>query len=140
MSSLGEERLAESGGKPPQSKGMLSPAKLTQLMVEVIFLLLGALVVWLGATGHINFDRRSILWLVISVGVTAWGLLALRKPGQWRACWQKWNRGGSMVVLGLLMLAISRVPFLWVGKLLAVCGIVLMARGALGSVLLLRQR
>ena len=140
MSSLGEGRVAESGGEPPHSKRMLSPAKLTQLMVEVIFLLLGVLVVWLGATGHINFDRRGIGWLVISVGVAAWGLLALGKPGEWRARWQKWNRRGSMIVLGLLMLAISRVPFLWVGKLLAVCGVVLIARGALGSVLILRQR
>jgi hypothetical protein len=38
------------------------------------------------------------------------------------------------------MLAISRVPFLWVGKLLAVCGLVLILRGALGSVLILKQR
>jgi hypothetical protein len=119
---------------------MLSPAKMTQVMVELIFLLLGVLVVWLGATGHINFDRRSMAWLVISVGVAAWGLLALGKPGQWWARYQKWNRGGSMVVLGLLMLAISRVPFLWVGKLLAVCGAVLILRGALGSVLILKQR
>jgi hypothetical protein len=119
---------------------MVSPARLTQVFVEVIFLLLGVLVLWLGATGYINFDRRSIAWLVISVGVTAWGLLALAKPGEWWARWQKWNRGGSMVVLGLIMLAISRVPFLWVGKLLAIGGVVLILRGVLGSALILKQR
>jgi hypothetical protein len=119
---------------------MFSPAKLTQLAVEMIFLLLGVLVVWLGSTGHINFDRRGMGWLVISLGVAAWGLLALGKPGEWSARWQKWNRGGSMVVLGLLMLAISRVAFLWVGRLLAVCGVVLVVRGILGSALILKQR
>jgi hypothetical protein len=119
---------------------MLSPARLAQLVVEVIFLLLGLLVVWLGVTGHINFDRRSLAWLVISIGVAAWGLLALGKPGEWWVRLQKWNRGGSMVLLGLLMLAISRVPFLWVGKLLAICGLVLIVRGVLGSVLILKQR
>ena len=119
---------------------MISPAKMTQLVVELIFLMLGVLVIWLGVTGLINFDRRSIGWLVISVGVTAWGVLALGKPGEWWARWQKWNRGGSMVLLGLLMLAISRVPFWWVGKLLAVCGAVLVIRGALGSALILKQR
>lgn len=118
----------------------VSPARMTHVAVELIFLLLGVLVVWLGATGHINFDRRSIGWLVISVGVTGWGLMALGKPGPWSERWQKWNRGGSMVVLGLVMLAISRVPFLWVGRLLAVCGVVLLVRGALGAVLLLKQR
>jgi hypothetical protein len=119
---------------------MLSPARLTQVVVELIFLLLGVLVVWLGATGRINFDRRSVGWLVISVGVAAWGLVALGKPGEWWARLQKWNRGGSMLVLGLLMLAISRVPFEWVGRLLAACGLVLILRGALGSVLILKQR
>lgn len=119
---------------------MLSPARLTELLVEVIFLLLGVLVVWLGVAGRINFDRRSIAWLAISVGVAAWGVLALAKPGPWGERWEKWNRGGSMVLLGLIMLAITRVPFLWVGKLLAVCGVVLIARGALALVLILKPR
>ena len=119
---------------------MLTPARLTELLVEVIFLLLGVLVVWLGARGQINFDPRSIGWLVISVGVAAWGLLALAKPGQQWKRLRKWNRGGSMLVLGLVMLAITRVPFEWVGRLLAVCGVVLMVRGVLASVLILKPR
>jgi len=119
---------------------MLSPARLMQITVEIIFVLLGALVVWLGLHGFIHFDPRSVNWLVISIGVLAWGVLAMAKPGQWWARWQKWNRGGSMILLGVLMLAIGRAPLSWVGKLLAVCGIVLILRGALGSLLILRQR
>lgn len=119
---------------------MLSPARISQLMVEVIFVLLGVLVVWLGLTGHINFDRRGIYWFIISVGVAGWGVLALTRPTQWWMRWQKWNRGGSLLLLGLLMVAMTRVPFLWVGKLLAVCGIVLALRGAIGSVLILKQQ
>jgi len=119
---------------------MLSPARLTELTVEVIFVFLGVLVVWLGVTERINFDPRGIYWLAISVGAVAWGLLALAKPGQWWAHWQKWNRGGSLILLGLVMLGISRAPFLWIGKLLAVCGVVLLLRGVLGSVLILKQR
>jgi hypothetical protein len=119
---------------------MLSPARLSQLIVEVIFLMLGVLVVWLGVTGHINFDRRGMYWLIISLGVTAWGLLALARPGQWWMRWQKWNRGGSLVLLGLLMLAMTRVPFDVVGKLLAACGVVLALRGVIGSMLILKQQ
>jgi hypothetical protein len=119
---------------------MLSPARLTQFTVELIFVLLGTLVLWLGLHGRIYFDRRSIAWLVTSVGVIAWGVLAVGKPGLWWARWQKWNRGGSMIVLGLLMLAIAHVPFLWVGKMLALCGVVLILRGVLGSLLILKQR
>ncbi len=119
---------------------MLSPARLTQLLTEVVFLLLGALVVWLAANQRIYFDRHGVSWLVLSVALLAWGLLAVAKPGQFWAKWQKWNRGGSLILLGLLMLAISRAPFDWVVKLLAVAGLVLAVRGLFGSFLILRQR
>ena len=119
---------------------MLSPARLTQLLMEIVFLLLGALVIWLAANGRIYFDRHGVRWLVLSVALIAWGLLALAKPGQFWAKWQKWNRGGSLVLLGVVMLAISRVPFDWAVRLLAAAGVILVARGILGSLLILRQR
>jgi hypothetical protein len=119
---------------------MLSPARLTQFTVEIIFVLLGVLVVWLGLLGHIYFDPRSVSWLVLSIGAVAWGILAVAKPGQWWARWQKWNRGGSLMLLGVLMLVIGRVPFAWVGKFLALCGLILIFRGIAGSLLILKQR
>ncbi len=122
---------------------MLSPARLTQLLTEFVFLLLGVLLLWFAANDRIDFsrfDRRGTSWLVLSVALIAWGLLALAKPGQFWAKWQKWNRGGSLVLLGVVMLSISRVPFDWVVKLLAAAGVILLARGILGSVLILRQR
>lgn len=118
---------------------MLSPARLTQLTIELIFVLLGVLVVWLGLRGQIYFDPRSVSWLALSIGAIAWGVLALGRPGQWWMQWQKWNRGGSMILLGVLMLSIGHVPFVWVGKFLAVCGLVLIVRGVVGSLLVLKQ-
>jgi hypothetical protein len=118
---------------------MLSPARLTQLLTEFIFLLLGVLVIWLAVNGRIYFDRYGVGWLVLSVALIAWGLLALAKPGQFWAKWQKWNRGGSLVLLGVVMLSITRVPFNWAVKLLAVAGLILIVRGILGSLLILRQ-
>ena len=119
---------------------MLTPARLSQLIVEFIFFLLGALVVWLAANGKIYFDRHGVGWLVISVAIAAWGLLALARQGQWWAKWQRWNRGGSLLLLGLLMLAITRVPFPWVAPFLAAAGVILALRGLLGALLILRQR
>ncbi len=118
---------------------MLSPARLTELMVELVFLLLGTLVVWLGLSGRIYFDRHSVSWLVLSVALLAWGLLALARPGPWGARWQKWNRGLSLVILGAIMLAATHVPFLWVGRLLALAGMVLILRGLFGCILILRH-
>jgi hypothetical protein len=122
---------------------MLSPARLTQLLTEFVFLLLGALLLWFAANQRIDFsrfDRRGTTWLVLSVALIAWGILALAKPGQFWAKWQKWNRGGSLVLLGVVMLSISRVPFAWVVKLFAAAGLILVVRGILGSLLILRQR
>jgi len=122
---------------------MLSPARLTQLLTEFVFLLLGALLLWFAANQRIDFsrfDRHSTTWLILSVALIAWGLLALAKPSQFSAKWQKWNRGGSLVLLGVVMLSISRVPFAWVVKLFAAAGLILVVRGILGSLLILRQR
>ncbi|MGB7731814.1 MAG: hypothetical protein WBL50_27610 [Candidatus Acidiferrum sp.] len=119
---------------------MFSPARLTQFTVELIFVLLGVLVVWLGLHQQINFNPHSVSWMAVSIGVIGWGAVALAKPGLWKERWQKWNQGGSMILLGLLMLSIGRVPFGWVGKFLAICGLVLIVRGVAGSLLILRQR
>ena len=76
---------------------MLTPARLTQLMMEVVFILLGALVVWLGAMGHIYFDRRGAAFLIVSLALIAWGVMAFARPVQRWNIWEKWNRGVSLV-------------------------------------------
>ena len=118
---------------------MLSPARLTQLMTEVVFILLGALVVWLGANGRIYFDRRGIAMLVLSVALVAWGLLAFAKPVSRWASWEKWNRGVSLVLLGMILFAITRVPFPWVPRLLIVAGFILITRGLFAALMIFRQ-
>jgi len=119
---------------------MLTPARLTQLLMEVVFLLLGALLVWLAVNQRIAFDRRSTGWLVLSFALIAWGAMAFARPAQFWKKWEKWNRGGSLVLLGLIMLAMSRVPFNRMFPLLILAGAVLIARGVIGSFLILRQR
>jgi hypothetical protein len=118
---------------------MLSSARLSQLLVEFIFVLLGALVVFLAFTGRIFFDRHSPPWLTVSLALIVWGVLAIVRAGSWRSRWEKWNRGASLLLLGVIMLIITRVPFLWVVYLLAAAGIVLIARGLLAMILILRQ-
>jgi hypothetical protein len=119
---------------------MLTPQQVLRITIELLFVLLGGLVVWLGLTGHILFDRRKPGWLLLSVAVILWGLRALYKPVQWWSRTEQWTRGLSLSVLGLMMLAISRVPFLWVGPLLAFAGLLLIVRGLVGFVLILRPR
>ena len=118
---------------------MLKPDRLLQLMIELIFILLGGLFVWLGVTHHIFFDR-GVSWTILSAALILWGLRALYKPGQWWLRWQIWTRGLSLVFLGLVMFAMARVPTLWVPRLLAVAGIILAVRGLIGAALVFKPR
>ena len=118
---------------------MLTPQRLLRIIIEVIFVFLGVLATWLGLSGQLFFDRHTPTWMILSAALIMWGLRALYKPGQWWSRWEHWTRGVSLVVLGVVMLAISRAPFLWVGRLIAIAGVVLVLRGLIGCALILRE-
>jgi EamA domain-containing membrane protein RarD len=122
---------------------MLTPERLLRFIIELIFILLGVLLIWLGLLGPIHgrtVDRHSGAWIVLSVALILWGLRALLNQNQWWARWQNWTRGLSLALLGALMLAIKWVPFVWVGPMLAAGGAILVMRGIVGSALIFRPR
>jgi hypothetical protein len=119
---------------------MLTPERLLRLMIELIFVMLGALVAWMAVVQRIAVDRHSVNWLILSVALILWGVRALYRPGQWWLRWENWTRGLSLALLGILMLVISRVPFLWVAPMLAAAGGLLVLRGIIGSALVFRAR
>jgi hypothetical protein len=120
---------------------MLTPQRALRLMIEVIFVLLGVLVVWLALAGRISDEQRhNISWLILSGALVLWGLRALYGPNKWWARWENWTRGLSLTLLGVVMLAISRVPFPWIAPLLATAGVLMVVRGILGAALVFRPR
>lgn len=119
---------------------MLTPERFLRLAVEVIFVLLGILVVWLGLTGRIFFDRRRPAWFLLSAALVLWGVRVLYSSKKWWASWEGWTRGLSLMLLGAVMLLISRAPFEWVGVLIVSGGVLLALRGIVASVLVLRPR
>jgi hypothetical protein len=119
---------------------ILTPQRMLRLMIEVIFLLLGVLVVWLALTGRILVARHNASWLILGGALILWGLRALYGPNKWWARWENWTRGLSLTLLGVVMLAISRAPFLWVAPLLATAGVLMGLRGIIGAALVFRLR
>ncbi|HYL87001.1 MAG TPA: hypothetical protein VE263_22445 [Candidatus Angelobacter sp.] len=122
---------------------MLTPERLLRFTIELVFVLLGVLLIWLGVRGPIYgrmVDRHSLAWLILSIAIMLWGLRALPRRGQWWVHWESWTRGLSLVFLGILMLTIKWVPFLWVGPMLAAGGGILAARGLIACAFALRPR
>lgn len=122
---------------------MLTPERLLRVIIEIIFVMLGGMLVWLGFRGPLYgriVDRHSVSWLILGVALILWGFRALYKPGQWWRRWENWTRGLSLVLLGSLMLAIIRVPFSWVEPMLMAAGAVLVLRGIVASALIFRPR
>lgn len=119
---------------------MLTHQRILRVVVEILFMLLGGMVVWLGLNGQILVDRHRPSWLILSAAVLLWGLRALYKAGPREYRWEQWTRGISLTLLGIVMLAISRVPFEHVGRLLAVAGGLLVFRGVIVLFLTLRIR
>lgn len=118
---------------------MLTPQRVLRLTIELIFLLLGALVVWLALSGRISVERHRPAWFLLSGVIILWGLRALYGPNKWWARWENWTRGLSLTLLGVVMLIISRVPFVWIGPLLAAAGVVMVLRGLIGAALVFRS-
>ena len=119
---------------------MLNQQNLLRIVIEMIFVLLGSLIIWLGLAGRIIFDASGAPWMILSVALIVWGLRAFWGRGQWWARWEHWTRGLSLILLGSVMIAIARAPFGYVGRLMAVAGTVLVLRGLINSVLVLRPR
>jgi hypothetical protein len=119
---------------------MLRPEQLIRVVIELIFVLLGGLVVWLGVTNQIFFDRRTPAWMILSVALILWGVYAFARPARGWLRGERWTRGVSLVSLGIVMLVITRVPFLMIGKLFAVAGVILALRGIVGMALILKPR
>jgi hypothetical protein len=119
---------------------MLKPQQILRTTIELLFVLLGGLVIWLGLSGQLFFDRRKPSWLILSIAIIVWGLRALYKPAPRSSPAERWARGLSLTLLGMVMLVISRAPFRWLGPLVASGGLVLGVRGLVSLALIFRPQ
>jgi hypothetical protein len=124
---------------PDLETPMPTPATLFRLLSEFIVLLLGALLILLALTRPVGLPGRPVAMVILGVVLIYWGARAIARPGVEADRLQSRIRAGSLILVGLLVLAIRYVPPRSAELLLALAGGVLVIRGLVGGVLLARR-
>jgi hypothetical protein len=117
---------------------MQSPATLIRLGQELVFVLLGLLLLRVAAMGRFLWDRKSGLWVALGALLFVLGVRAWLRAGKYVTRWEHRVRGASLVLLGVCMLAITLAPYGRVAALLFTAGGVLALRGVVMVALVLR--
>ena len=117
---------------------MQSPAKLIRLGQELVFVLLGLLLISVAATGQFLWDPRSQMWIALGALLFVLGVRAWLRAGKYVTRWEHRVRGASLALLGICMLTITLAPYGWIAALLGTAGGVLAFRGVVMAVLVLR--
>jgi len=113
--------------------------QLLGLVTEMVFMLAGALLLWVALTARFPINARRPAWLVLAVIVVLWGLRAWRRA---RLIAVRSMRlasrlgASSLVLVGLIMLSLPWTPLGWVELLLAVAGGVFVVRGLVTAAIL----
>jgi hypothetical protein len=120
---------------------MPTTASLLRMTNEMIFVLLGGLLVWVGLSSRFMFDPRKPAWLGLGAVLVYWGARAWMKTKRTARTAERTTvrvGGASLALVGLMMLSLVFVEFRWVGTLLAMAGGILVLRGLLNAGLSLR--
>jgi hypothetical protein len=111
---------------------MPTPASLLRMTNELIFVLLGGLLIWVGLSNRFMFDPRKLAWLGLGVVLVYWGVRAwikTRKAARTADRIAARLGGTSLAIVGLMMLSLVLVEMRWAGTMLALTGGVLVLRG-----------
>ena len=119
---------------------MLNPATLFRLFNELIVLLLGALLILLAVTRGVALPARPSALIALGVFLVYWGLRAWMRPDPSSSRTQAIIRAGSLALVGFLVMGIPLLPLRHATLVLAVAGGLLVVRGILCVVLLMRTR
>lgn len=110
-----------------------------RLLIEVIVAMLGGFILWLALASHKIPDRHANSWLMVGVLLMTWGVFTFFRARGLRTYWLDRVGGISLLMVGGLMLVLTRVPFEWVTPMFASIGGLLVARGLAGILLATRS-
>jgi hypothetical protein len=118
---------------------MLTHAQMFRLFNELVFVLLGLLLIVMALAGRFAHPGRSTSWIILGVILFYWGLRIWMRSTGVKPNLASRVRAGSLALVGAMVLAIAWLPFSYDGPLLAAAGGVLMLRGLLSFALLARS-
>jgi hypothetical protein len=113
--------------------------QLFRVVNEMVFMLVGALLLWLALTGRYFFDPRQPSWLILAGVLVVWGVYTWSQARRVKASGVRlaMKIGASSVVLvGLIMASLGWAPFAWAGVLLGAAGSVFVLRGLVAAAIL----
>jgi hypothetical protein len=110
-----------------------------RLFIEVILAVLGGFILWLALLSHKFPNRHAQSWLILGVVLMVWGAFTFFRARGLRTYWLDRIGGITLLLVGGLVLLISRAPFAYVLPLFAATGGLLILRGLVGTVLALRS-
>lgn len=118
---------------------VISNVQLFRLFNELIFVLLGGLVIWVGATGRFLFNPRQPTWLVLSGLVMFLGIAALvmRRADAGAHPAAAIIRGVSLILVAAIMVSMAWASFRMITQLMVIAGSVLALRGVIGGALMM---
>jgi hypothetical protein len=116
----------------------MKPARLLQILSELVMLVLGLLLVLLALSERFVVPRGLALWVILGALMMIWGLRTWVRRGRSTrpsARAMQFVRSGSLVLAGAAMIAMTWMPLGSSRPMLMVVGGVLAARGLVGSAL-----
>ena len=119
---------------PVATNPKLSPAYLFPLLNELVFVLLGALLVFIAVSRRFSLPRHSIAWIGLGVILLYWGLRIWIRSMRTQPRWPSGVRAASLALVGAIMLGVTFLPFSFAAPLLAAAGGVLALRGLISVV------
>jgi hypothetical protein len=107
--------------------------QLFRLINEMVFMLVGALLLWVGLfAGYLRLDPRQPAWLIVTAVLILWGARTWSRAPRYAIPKERLAMrigGGSMALAGFLLLFLAWAPFRWAGMLLAATGGIFVLRG-----------
>jgi hypothetical protein len=113
---------------------MPNPANLFRFLSEFIVLLLGALLIVVAISRPVGLPASPVALVILGIALIYWGARVWIRPGAETNRLHARVRGGSLLLVGICVLAIRWLPLSYESLLLALSGAVLVVRGFVGGV------